>query len=310
MLHSEKLKRRQVNGILILDKPVGFTSNKALQSVKRIYRAQKAGHTGSLDPLATGVLPLCFGEATKFSQYLLESDKSYLVTALLGKTTDTGDADGQVLEEKPCDSVTEVLTQAILNSLKGEIMQVPSMYSALKHHGEPLYKLARQGITVERKARKVTIYELDLVRFHFPKITLSVKCSKGTYVRTLIEDIGVALGCGAHVIALKRLEAGPYRLDQAVTMEILDQILAGEGDAGLDRLLLPAASAVSHWPQVNLTQTTAYYLQQGQPVQVPKAPAQGWVRIHEGDHNFIGVGEILEDGRVAPRRLVKNQGVA
>lgn len=310
MLHSEKLKRRQVNGILILDKPVGFTSNKALQSVKRIYRAQKAGHTGSLDPLATGVLPLCFGEATKFSQYLLESDKSYLVTALLGKTTDTGDADGQVLEEKPCDSVTEVLIRTILNSLKGEIMQVPSMYSALKHHGEPLYKLARQGITVERKARKVTIYELDLVRFHFPKITLSVKCSKGTYVRTLIEDIGVALGCGAHVIALKRLEAGPYRLDQAVTMEMLDQILAGEGDAGLDRLLLPAASAVSHWPQVNLTQTTAYYLQQGQPVQVPKAPAQGWVRIHEGDHNFIGVGEILEDGRVAPRRLVKNQGVA
>ncbi|MGB5440817.1 MAG: tRNA pseudouridine(55) synthase TruB, partial [Gammaproteobacteria bacterium] len=201
---------RPVNGILLLDKPAGVTSNAALQIVKKLYRARKAGHTGSLDPLATGLLPICFGEATKISGFLLDADKDYLVTCKLGERTTTGDAEGEVEQRRPVERVTEKLVRKAMQGFIGDIEQIPPMYSALKHKGERLYKLARQGIEVERAPRQVTIFEMELTDFSLPEATFRVHCSKGTYVRTLIEDIGEVLGCGAHVIRLRRLGVGPF----------------------------------------------------------------------------------------------------
>ena len=230
--------RRNVSGVLILDKPRGMSSNAALQKVRWLLNAEKAGHTGSLDPLATGVLPLCFGEATKFSQYLLDADKGYETLARLGVTTTTGDAEGEVLEERQVTVGREAL-EAVLPRFRGEIEQVPPMYSALKKDGQPLYKLARAGEVVEREARSVTIARLELLAFEAPCATLAVSCSKGTYIRTLVEDIGRELGCGAHVAALRRTQAGPFGLAQAVTLEELVQVHAEGGNEALDRFLLP-----------------------------------------------------------------------
>ena len=307
---ARRRQGRDVSGVLVLDKPAGFSSNDAVQKAKRLFHARKVGHTGALDPLATGVLPLCFGEATKFSQYLLDSDKKYWTRLKLGVATDSGDADGQVVQTRPVVGVDEEKIEAALRFFRGEIDQVPSMFSAVKHQGQPLYKLARQGIEIERQARRVTIFSNELAAFSGDELELEIHCSKGTYVRTIAEELGEILGCGAHVIALRRRAAGPYQESDMVTFEELEAALEEEGS--LDRFLLPVSSAVREWPEVRLTDNTAYYLRQGQPVIVPHAPTSGWVRLAEVDDDdsahFIGVGEILDDGRVAPRRLVVEQG--
>jgi tRNA pseudouridine55 synthase len=294
-----------VTGILLLDKPVAITSNDALQRVKRIFQAAKAGHTGSLDPLADGLLPICLGAATKLSAFLLDADKKYRVRALLGVTTTTADAEGEVISERPVEGVTEAALQAVLPRFTGEIDQVPPMYSALKHKGQRLYKLAREGVEVEREPRRVTIYGLTLGEVALPEFELEVHCSKGTYVRTLVEDIGEALGCGAHVTALRRTAVGPYGEDGMVTWQAVEAA-AENGLDGLDALLLPLDSALGGWPEVRLSADTAYYLKRGQPVLVPKAPTSGWVRLYDQGQRFIGVGEVEDDGRIAPRRLMTN----
>jgi len=315
-LGSRKSQRRNVNGILILDKPIGLSSNGALQEAKWLLNAKKAGHTGSLDPLATGILPLCFGEATKFSQFLLDANKDYLATVRLGVSTTTGDAEGEILEQRDVDGFTEVSIESALDGFRGDIEQIPSMFSALKQNGQPLYKLARQGIEVERKARPVTIFRMELVENLGQSLVLDIRCSKGTYIRTLAEDLGKVLGCGAHISALRRTRSGPFDLEQAFTLEKLAELMENSGFPGLDEVLMSPAAAVQDWPKVELTEISASYLMQGQPVQIAKAPTSGWVRIfsesadNNGDHDedhFIGVGEIMEDGRVAPRRLVASR---
>ena len=302
---ARRRRGRPVNGVLVLNKPAGISSSDAVQQVKRLFGAQKVGHTGSLDPLATGVLPLCFGEATKFSQYLLSSDKKYWTRIKLGVATETGDTDGEVVSTADASHVTAADVEAVLACFRGEIKQVPSMYSALKHNGEPLYKLARQGIEVEREARCVTIFSNELVKFEDGELELEIHCSKGTYIRTIAEEVGAALGVGAHVVALHRRGAGPFT---EADMFELDQLRAErDADQSLDPHLLPISSTVGQWPEVLLTDATAFYVRQGQPVQIAHAPTSGWVRLSEsssGEACFLGVGEVLDDGRIAPRRLV------
>ncbi|MBU0498466.1 MAG: tRNA pseudouridine(55) synthase TruB [Gammaproteobacteria bacterium] len=297
-------KGRRVNGILLLDKPLGLTSNDALQRVKWLYRAQKAGHTGSLDPLADGLLPLCFGNATKMSAYLLDADKRYWTTVRLGETTVTADAEGEVVERREVGDLDRARIEAVLAEFKGEISQLPPMYSALKHKGERLYNLARKGIEVEREPRTVYIHELNLVSVELPEIVIDVHCSKGTYIRTLAEDIGKRLGCGGHVRSLRRTGVGPYGAEGMISMEQVEEASQNGPDA-LDALLLPLESAVGAWPAVQLTADSAFYVRSGQPVLVPRAPTEGWVRIYDELNSFMGVGEILDDGKVAPRRLMK-----
>lgn len=297
--------RRQVHGVLVLDKPRGFSSNAALQKVRWLLNAEKAGHTGSLDPLATGVLPLCFGEATKFSQYLLDADKGYSTVAQLGVTTTTGDAEGEVLERRAV-VVDETAIQAALPAFRGQIEQIPPMYSALKRDGQPLYKLARAGEVVEREARSVTIARLELLALQEDRATLEVACSKGTYVRTLVEDLGARLGCGAHVAELRRTQAGPFGLAQAISLEELEAAHAEGGAEALDRFLLPVDSGLEHWPLVQLTQHSAYYWLHGQPVRAANAPKFGLMRVQDDQGRFIGIGEIDDEGQVAPRRLIRS----
>jgi tRNA pseudouridine55 synthase len=292
-----------VDGILLLDKPVGLTSNSALQQVKRLFNAQKAGHTGNLDPLASGLLPICFGEATKMSAFLLDADKEYIGTCKLGVRTSSADAEGEVIETRPVPVLDRARVLAVLDTFTGEISQIPPMHSALKVQGQPLYKLAHQGIEVERQPRQVTIYEIELLRLEGDELEIRVHCSKGTYIRTLAEDIGEALGCGAHLSALRRTLAGPFHLEGAVTIEEV-QFALSQGDEAMDALLLPMEEALADWPAVRLSENAAYYLGQGQAVMVPQAPTEGWVRLFRGDDGFMGVGNILDDGRVAPKRLV------
>ena len=294
---------RDVSGILLLDKPLGATSNEALQQAKRLFQARKAGHTGSLDPLADGLLPLCFGEATKLSAYLLDADKRYFVRVKLGIVTATGDAEGEVLERRPVEGFTPERLEAAVARFVGHIEQLPPMYSALKHQGQRLYKLAREGIEVAREPRTVTIHAIVLGVLDGDEFEMDVRCSKGTYVRTLAEDIGAALGCGAHVIGLRRTGVGPYGADDMVTMGQVEDA-AAKGAQALDALLLPLDSAVGHWPEVRLSQDAAYYLKMGQPVLVPRAPTSGLVRLYEPNGGFVGVGQIEDDGKVAPRRLM------
>ena len=299
-----RVKGRSVHGILLLDKPSGVTSNGALQEVKRLFYANKAGHTGSLDPLASGLLPICMGEATKISGFLLDADKTYQVKCSLGIKTATGDSEGETLETRPVEHYSDERLEQVLSEFRGPVQQIPPMYSALKHQGQRLYKLARQGIEVERQPREVIIHSLELSSYNETVIELDIHCSKGTYVRTLVEDIGEKLGCGAHVSGLRRLSVGPYSAEGMVTMEALEK--AHEQDRqSLDALLLPLESALTQWPSVRLTSDAAFYLQQGQPVLVPQVPTEGWVRLYEGQTTFLGMGEILDDGRVAPRRLMK-----
>jgi tRNA pseudouridine55 synthase len=298
------VRGRDVNGILLLDKPSGITSNDALQQVKRLYFAKKAGHTGSLDPLASGVLPICMGEATKVSAFLLDADKRYQVRCQLGVRTATADAEGEVLETRPVGNYSEQQLEAVLDGFRGSIEQVPPMYSALKHEGQRLYKLARQGVEVEREARTVEIYQLTLTARGPDWIDIAVHCSKAPYVRKQAEDIGDKLGCGAHVSALRRTAVGPYNETGLVTLEQLRELKANDMPA-MDGLLLPIETALTQWPDVQLSADAAFYLQQGQAVLVPRAPTSGWVRLYAGNRHFLGMGEILDDGRVAPRRLMK-----
>lgn len=290
-----------VDGILLLDKPPGLTSNQALQQVKRLLNAQKAGHTGSLDPMASGLLPVCCGEATKISPYLLEGDKRYRVIVRLGTATSTGDAEGEITRRVSVPPINRETMDEMLESFRGQIEQVPPMFSALKHEGKRLYELARQGIEVERPARKVTIHELELLGFGSDFLNLAVLCSKGTFVRTLAVDIGETMGSAGHVENLRRTQVGPFDIQQAVTLAQLE-------GCSLDdrrRLLLPIDRAVAAWPHIRLADDMAFYLMRGQPVLVPKLQAKGRVRLYNRQGTFIGVGEVLDDGRVSPRRLFR-----
>lgn len=294
---------RDIHGLLLLDKPSGMTSNEALQYVKRLFRARKAGHTGSLDKSATGLLPLCFGEATKFSSFLLDADKRYTTVIRLGMETTTGDAEGELRTELPVPELTAARIEQALAQFRGDIEQVPPMYSALKHKGRRLYELAYKGIEVEREPRPVTIYRLDLIEFNEVELTIDVLCSKGTYIRTLAEDIGRALGCGGYVSSLKRTGSGPFTETEMITMEALER-RAQSGFEALDVCLKPVDAVLREMPEVALTETVAYYLKQGQAVLIPNAPTEGLLRMYTGNGDFLGVGEVLDDGRVAPRRLV------
>ncbi|GHD43608.1 tRNA pseudouridine synthase B [Marinobacter persicus] len=303
---SRKRKGRNVNGILVIDKPQGVTSNGILQQVKRLYGAAKAGHTGALDPLATGVLPLCFGEATKFSQMMLDSDKAYVTTARLGIRTETGDSEGAVVEENPVPALTEADVEQVLERFRGPIEQVPSMYSALKHQGRPLYEYAREGIEIDRPARPVTIHELTLLAMRENELDLAVSCTKGTYVRSLVEDIGNALGCSAHVSALRRTMASGYTLEDAHAVPELEAMR--EKGESLDGLLLPPESALTMFPEVQLSGPSLVSILNGQPVKMTDQPVEGYVRLY-GNHSFVGLAEALpmdEGIELVPRRLVKS----
>jgi tRNA pseudouridine55 synthase len=304
---ARRRRGRALDGILLLDKPLGVSSNRALQTAKQLYGAAKAGHTGSLDPLASGVLPLCFGEATKFSQFLLNADKAYRSTIVLGKVTTTGDAEGEVIQSSEASHLSEVDVAQAVDAFRGPIEQIPSMYSAIKHKGQPLYKLARKGQQVERKSRRVVIKRLEVEAFRegvSPEVDIYIECSKGTYIRSLAEDIGKALGCGGHVCALRRTRAGPFSVEDSVTMTTLEALRSNGKREEMDSLLLPMDIAVSDLPLVKLSESGGFYIRQGQPVLVPNAPCNGMVRIALETGEFLGVGEILDDGRVAPRRLV------
>ena len=304
---ARRKKGRQVDGLLVLDKPTGMSSNAALQYAKRLFGAAKAGHTGSLDPLATGVLPLCFGEATKFSQFLLDADKGYESTFVLGVGTDTADADGAVIAQASAVHLTEdVVTQAMA-TLTGAIEQVPPMYSALKVDGQPLYKRARAGEQVERTARPVEIYCFELLSFEpgeQVRLGVKVRCSKGTYIRTLAEDLGAALGVPAHVATLRRCQSGPFALDDCVTPEQLTAVKASGTETDLDALLQPIESGIQHLPRLSLSEAATFYIRQGQPVLVPNGPQSGMVRIADAGGLFLGVGDMRDDGKLAPKRLL------
>lgn len=306
---ARRRKGRPINGVILLDKPTGISSNDALQKVKRTYFAEKAGHTGALDPLATGMLPICLGEATKFSQFLLDSDKRYRVIAKLGERTNTSDSDGEVVETRPVDVTLEKL-EACIEKFRGESDQVPSMFSALKYQGKPLYEYARKGIEVPRESRKITVYEIVLHRFEGDEVEMEVHCSKGTYIRTIVDDLGEMLGCGAHVTMLRRTAVAKY-LREMVTLEQLNELLeqAHREEIAprelLDPLLMPMDTAVEDLPEVNLIPELADMVQHGQPVQVLGAPEQGSLRLTMGEERlFIGVGEMNDDGKIAPKRLV------
>ncbi|MBP0049764.1 tRNA pseudouridine(55) synthase TruB [Marinobacterium sp. AK62] len=314
---ARKPKGRPVSGLFLLDKPQGLSSNAALQRVKRLYGAAKAGHTGALDPLATGLLPICLGEATKYSQYLLDSDKRYLTTARLGQRTDTCDADGEVTEEKPIpsDLSRERIEALLVQHFSGEIEQVPPVYSALKLNGQPLYKLARQGVEVEVKPRRVRIHEIKLLALREDEVDLEVFCSKGTYIRSIVEDLGLLLGCGAHVKVLRRLQTGPFHADQMMTLEQLQMLAEPREDEvqnsihqRLDALLLPPWSPVAELPALELTDEETWRLRQGQrfrPEQAQTGESTGEYRLFtSGQTAFMGIGEIGADGVLRAKRLV------
>lgn len=292
--------RRRLDGVLLLDKPLGMGSNSALQAVKRLYRAQKAGHAGTLDPLASGLLPVLFGEATKFSQMVLEADKEYLAQARLGLTTTTGDAEGEVLERRAV-LVSPGAIEPVLRAFRGAITQVPPMYSALKHKGRPLYALARKGEIVVRAPRPVRIHELELLRFAGDTLDLRLRCSKGTYVRTLVEDIGRALGPGAHLSGLRRTAASGFRLQDAVTLDQLQQADA----AGRDRWLLPTDRLLDGLPRVNLPAPMAERFERGQAIRLALG-IEGRCSVYREQGALLGVGEADASGELHPRRLVSN----
>ncbi|HEB77133.1 MAG TPA: tRNA pseudouridine(55) synthase TruB [Methylothermaceae bacterium] len=300
-MNRTRRRGEAIDGILLLDKSPGLTSNQALQKAKSLLQGRKAGHTGSLDPIATGLLPICYGEATKISPFLLGGDKRYRVLVRLGVATATGDAEGEIIERKPVPALDRLMIERALERFRGEIEQIPPMYSALKQGGKRLYDLARQGIEVERPPRRVTIHELELLDFGPDFLELEVYCSKGTFIRTLAEDIARALGTVGHVEQLRRTQVGDFDIDQAITLDRLEAMSLEQRR----RLLLPIDAAVTSWPSVRLSDDMSFYILRGQPVLIPKLQAQGWVRLYNRDGLFLGVGEVLDDGRVAPRRLFK-----
>jgi tRNA pseudouridine55 synthase len=298
---SRRLHRhlKPVDGILLLDKELGISSNSALQQVKRLFSAKKAGHTGSLDPLATGLLPVCFGEATKLSRYLLDSDKRYLTSLRLGETTTTGDAEGEITQCRPVNISLAQLEQS-LNKFYGVIEQVPPMYSALKKDGQPLYKLARQGIEVERKPRSVEIFDLDIVSFDGETIEISIHCSKGFYIRSFAYDLGEALGCGAHVTKLRRTSVGSFNIQQAITYKALSVM---EPHHRLAQLLAVDAG-IGHMQSASLSADASYYFCQGQEARTADNLKTGLVRVYVENGAFIGIGEAVPGRRIKPKRLL------
>lgn len=298
-IQTKRIKRN-INGVLLLDKPLGFSSNQALQKVKWLFQAAKAGHTGTLDPLATGLLPICLGDATKFAQYVTDADKTYIATIKLGVTTTTGDAEGEVLSASPV-KVTPSQFSAACQQFVGEISQVPPMYSALKHEGKALYTYAREGVDIARQARLITIKSITIDSFSGDIAQISVTCSKGTYIRTLAEDIGAALDCGAHLIGLRRIETAGYLMSNAITIEQIENLSLDER-AGL---LLPVDSAIESLPKVILNADAAYYLMQGQPVWQAGKMAQGELRLYDENQHFLGLGFLQDDGKIAPKRLIQ-----
>lgn len=309
---GRRRKGRSVHGIILLDKPAGMTSNGALQAVKRLFQAQKAGHTGSLDPLATGMLPLCFGEATKVCNFLLDSDKCYTVRLRFGEKTDTADADGEIIETASTKKITERKLASAAKKFLGDIEQIPPMYSALKHEGQRLHELARQGVEVERPPRPVYIESFDLVsleeRNGLPEATFKVVCSKGTYIRTLGEDLAAALDSVSHVVMLRRDWVTPYEATPLVTLEEL-QALAEQGFDELHSALTTAESALTALPVIELRADLAGYIKLGNPVFHSDVPADEPVRLREvlddGEKRFIGMGELNDDGMLAPKRLIR-----
>jgi len=300
MKHDAPVPRAHVDGVLVLDKPPGLTSNQALQQAKRLLAARKAGHAGSLDPIATGVLPLCFGEATKLAQFLFAAEKRYWAVFRLGVTTATHDIEGEVLRVRPV-AVDRGALERALGAFEGEIEQIPPMYSALKHRGRPLYELARAGREVERAARRVFVREIALQSFAGDRVEVEIACSKGTYIRSLAHDLGERLGCGAHVAELRRLAVGALRLEHALT---LDALAALPDPAARAARLLPADAVVEPMPDVHLTALATHYLLRGQPVSARHRHGPGWVRLYDAQDRFLGMGQVLDDGRVAPRRLI------
>ncbi|MDC8805224.1 tRNA pseudouridine(55) synthase TruB [Halomonas pacifica] len=292
-----------IDGVLLLDKPQGLSSNQALQRARRLYQAQKAGHTGTLDPMATGLLPVCFGEATKFSSQLLDADKVYRARLRLGVTTTTGDAEGEVLQERPVPALDEASIEAVLARFRGEIEQLPPMYSALKHQGRPLYELAREGKTIERAVRRVTVYDVRLLALEGEEFTLEASVSKGTYIRTLAEDIGEALGCGAHLTALRRLKTGPFTAEGMLALEALE----GLDDAERQAHLLPMDVLVAHLPSLTVAADAAKRLTHGQParLEVGALAVESTVRLYH-DGAFLGLGVVAGPQEVAPKRLLSS----
>ena len=291
--------KRNVNGVLLLDKPVGITSNAALQQVKRIYRASKAGLTGILDPLASGLLPICLGEATKFAQFPTDADKSYIAIVKLGVTTDSGDSEGQVLARQAV-NVDLSQVQRAITQFTGTIQQTPPMYSALKHQGQPLYKYARQGVVIERLPREITIHRIALTEFSGDRLCINIDCTKGTYIRVLAEDIGRFLGCGAHLTALRRTYVGNFSLNDALPLDKVEAL----SEIERDHQLLLADSLVAHLPEVTLDQDSAFYFRQGQVICQPQLQFHQRYRIYDEKHEFMGIGSADDAGNLAPKRLV------
>lgn len=328
MARQRKRRGKPIDGILILDKPKGMSSNRALQRCKRLYQAQKAGHTGALDPLATGVLPICFGEATKLSQYWLDSDKTYEVVAKLGEVTDTLDADGEILQQHDVPELSIEAIEHVIQNYVGDIEQIPPLYSALKYQGRPLYELAREGIDVdiERKRRVITIYSIELIDWQMPLLTLKVHCSKGTYVRTLVDDIGKEFTCGAHVLELRRLRAGFFDIEQVLTLDELESSVEVDGkedaliiEQDLKQKLWPIERATQDWPQLILNQEQASVILHGQTLDMNNFqnddPADfkidELIALFKTDDSgaqpqFIGLGQMKADGKLRPRRLVRS----
>lgn len=298
---ARRKKGRVISGVLLLDKPQGLSSNAALQKVKRLYNAQKAGHTGALDPLATGMLPLCFGEATKFSQFLLESDKGYRVIGKLGARTDSGDSTGEIIETNSV-KVSKKQLEKALEEFRGDIMQIPSMFSALKHKGQPLYKYARKGIEIERPPRPVTIYELDLIRFENDEVELDIECSKGTYIRNIIDDLGQLLGCSAHVTMLRRNFVADYPVSGMITLEQLEK--DAEDGVNLDDYLMPTDSAILHLDEAEIDNESASYFSHGQAINYPNLNEGDLIRVYNEDRVFLGMAEVDDQDMLAPKRLV------
>ena len=300
-----KRVKRNINGVLLLDKPLGFSSNQALQKVKWLFQAAKAGHTGTLDPLATGLLPICLGEATKFAQYVTDADKTYIATIKFGATTTTGDAEGEVIETSDV-RFTRLQLELTCQSFLGEISQVPPMYSALKFEGKALYEYAREGVDIERQSRLVTISDITITHFENDVASITVKCSKGTYIRTLAEDIGNTLGSGGHLIGLRRIETAGYELADAITIEQLEEKIKETPVEALQSLLLPIDSAIAYLPSVTLNPDAAHYLMQGQAVWVSGRVPHGEMRLFDEDARFLGLGFLQDDGKIAPKRLMRD----
>ncbi|MFT4020649.1 MAG: tRNA pseudouridine(55) synthase TruB [Acinetobacter sp.] len=295
---QHKIVRRSISGVFLLNKPLDISSNSALQKVRRLFRAEKAGHTGALDPLATGLLPICLGEATKFSHFLLDSVKRYQTTVQLGSTTTTGDAEGEILQKRPVPVLTTETIQAVLAQFRGDILQIPPMYSALKKQGRPLYELARQGIEVERPARPITIEKLQLLAFDADTLTLDVTCSKGTYIRVLGEDIGEALGCGAHLSKLHRIGTGPFDIIPEYTIDYLETLTEQQRE----QLLLPVYAPIEHLPKIQIPEGRAYHFKNGMESNIDH-PQADQVLVFDGEL-CLGLAQVTEKKRLVPKRLL------